>query len=628
MITFENDFFSVKIKLDPVFRIESFVDKKTQENILTADSGLLYGDRTAFPEALFESCKQTSPSSWEVCYRSGAVCVTRFIECYSDAAAIRWYDSFATSQDVAGLYYSDLVKIDLTSQQSFRCWDFFSCSDQSNRRFIDKEAVAGKNQGGYFVSEKCWIYKEGPMPDCQPIKGEYDFLWNPEKNSLTAVGLGFDNLRVGEVRRANGVVIGLSSNYGMQRYRLARYASYPASGAVEVLSNSWPDLELGLSEEAIAKELSAAAEAGVNVVFIDDGWFSTFMGDIDEKKFPNKFNALKKQADGLGIEIGLWMNPLGLDVAHPQMVLWDGAECHDTMLEENPWNWAARTHDFKYCELYGDCSAERSYAGIELLDPECYAFRLNQIVSIAKEYGIRHFKFDLYQLDAYNTRLGDANIHYEKYRQLMSDLQEAIPRMVISMDVTRRNRPNFDFALDYGRLFLENRGRGCKDHRFYHPYMALGNFWYTLNFAPACQMEIEMMPQAMDYPLEYILGTTIFGAPLYWGCVSKLSPERKAAMKEFYRNIAPLRKKFFGNINLPVGDFPQKGSWSGVLSISTDEKEFYLAVYRHGADANTYKFDLPFACEPEIVCGNAQIDSNGVVTLPDDYAFALFHGVK
>ena len=137
-----------------------------------------------------------------------------------------------------------------------------------------------------------------------------------------------------------------------------------------------------------------------------------------------------------------------------------------------------------------------------------------------------------------------------------------------------------------------------------------------------------MMPQAMDYPLEYILGTTIFGAPLYWGCVSKLSPERKAAMKEFYRNIALLRKKFFGNINLPVGDFPQKGSWSGVLSISTDEKEFYLAVYRHGADANTYKFDLPFACEPEIVCGNAQIDSNGVVTLPDDYAFALFHGVK
>lgn len=628
MISFENDWFSVQIEIDPAFRIISFFDKKKQQNILTADSGLLYGDRESFPVPVFEQSRQTGSCSWEIVYRTGAIRITRYLECYPGAAAIRWYDQFESTQDIAGLYYSDLVKINLGTTGKFRCWDFFSCTDQSNRRFIDKEAVSGKNKGGYFVSDQCWIYKEGPMPDCQPIKGEYDFIWNQEQNTLTAVGLGFDNLRTGETRRANGVVIGLSSCYGMQRYRLARYAAYPESGAQEVLANSWPDLELGLSEEAIARELSAAAEAGVNVVFIDDGWFSIFMGDIDEKKFPNRFTNLQKQAEESGIELGLWMNPLGLDVSHPKMVLWDGAECHDAMLEKNPWNWVARTHDFQYCELHGDCSAERSYAGIELLDPECYAFRLNQIVSIAKEFNIRHFKFDLYQLDAYNTRLGDANIHYEKYRQLLSDLQQAIPEMIISMDVTRRNRPNFDFALDYGRLFLENRGRGCKDHRYYHPYMALGNFWYSLNFSPARQMEIEMMPQAMDYPLEYILGTTIFGAPLYWGCVSKLSTERKTQMKEFFSNMAPLRKKFFRNINIPVGDFPQRGSWSGILSISTDENEFYLAAYRHGAAENTYKFNLPFACSVEVISGQAEVNSQGSITVNDDYAFVLIRGTK
>ena len=628
MISFENNYFSIKIELEPSFRIVSFFDKEKQQNVLTADTGLLYGDRTAFPEPVFESCEKQDDNSWKISYRSGSVRIIRFLECYPDAAAVRWYDMFSAEENISGLYYSDLVRIHLTEPRKFRCRDHFSCTDQSNHRFLEKDAVPGKNRGGYFVSEQCWIYKEGPMPDCQPIKGEYDFLWNPEQGALSMVGLGFDNLRVGELRRANGVVIGLSTHYGMQRYRLARYASFPECGSAEVLSNSWPELTLGVTEDAISQELSAAAEAGVNVVFIDDGWFSLFMGDIDEKKFPHKFTKLKEQAERLGIELGLWMNPLGLDVRHPKMLLWDGAECHDTMLEKNPWNWAARTDDYIYCELHGDCTSPRSYAGIELLDPECYAFRLNQIVQISKEFHIRHFKFDLYQLSAYNTRLGDANIHYEKYRQLMSDLQKAIPGMIISMDVTRKNRPTFDFALDYGRVFLENRGRTNKDHRYYHPYMALGNFWNTLNFAPACQMEIEMMPQAMDYPLEYILGTVIFGAPLYWGCISKLCPERKAAMKEFFEKIAPLRKKFFRNINLPVGDFPQKGSWSGILSIRPDENEFYLAVYRHGSAEKSHTFAFPFPCKPEVVLGAAEVTSQGRVTLHDDYAFALIHGIK
>ena len=111
----------------------------------------------------------------------------------------------------------------------------------------------------------------------------------------------------------------------------------------------------------------------------------------------------------------------------------------------------------------------------------------------------------------------DGGLDMTAYRALLEALKREIPGLVISMDVTRNSRPNFDFALDYGRLFLENRGRNIPDHRYYHPYMALGNLWYTLKYAPVSHCEIEMMPQATDYPLEYILGTTIFASPLYWG---------------------------------------------------------------------------------------------------------------
>ena len=259
MIQMENEWLSLTIEIEPAFRITRFFDKKNQQAVLTADAGILCGDRKTFAAAKFESCRKTGEFRWELGYRTGSVRITRFLECYPAAAAVRWYDEFTTSSDVAGMYYSDLAKIHMSVPQSFQCRDFFSCSDQSNRRYIEKAAATGKNRGGYFVSNLCWLYKEGPMPDCQPIKGEYDFIWEPEESTLSIVGLGFDNLRVGEKRRAIGVVIGLSSSYGMTRYRLARYAGFPKSCAEEVLSNSWPELTLGISEEAISQELCSQA---------------------------------------------------------------------------------------------------------------------------------------------------------------------------------------------------------------------------------------------------------------------------------------------------------------------------------------------------------------------------------
>ena len=390
------------------------------------------------------------------------------------------------------------------------------------------------------------------------------------------------------------------------------------------MSNSWPDLTLGITEELIDKELKAAAESGINVVFIDDGWFTMFMGDIDKTKFPNKFAKLAETAKELGVELGLWCNPLGLDKLHPEMILWDGAECHDTMLEENPWNWLARTDDFKYTELCSD--NERGYCPIDLMVPECFDFMKDKIVSFYHDYGIRHFKFDLYQLTAFNTMRGDANLHYEKYRELMEALKAEIPDLVISMDVTRRNRPNFDFGLDYGRLFLENRGRSIDDHRFYQPYISLGNFWYTLKYAPVCQCEHEMMPQIDDYPLDYILGTTIFGTPLYWGAITNTSAEKRIKMKEFYEKMAPVRKKLMNYLTAAVGEMPQKGSWSGIISVAPDYSEGYLAVYRNGAEADSFEFSLPFGTEVETIHGDvtAKLTEKKLsVLLTAEYAFSL-----
>ncbi len=629
-IEFRNAYIHAIIELVPFFHLESLIDRKSGKNLLTSVSPTFQADRKTFPCPTFLSKEQCSETHYRIVWRTDDLMIERNLFFYPNSPAIRWYDTFSSETDKSGIYYSDLAAFRLTEiDPEMECVHFYSCSDQSNHRMIAKKTVPGKNVGTFVNASGLFFYKEGPMPDSQPIPGEYDFLWNPSEKVLNIVGLGFENLHKGEKRRANGVVVGLTRDFGRQRYWLERYPDYPRSASAEVLSNSWPDLTLGVNEEAIEKEIHAAATAGINCVFIDDGWFSTFMGEIDEKKFPNKFTRLTEIAKGYGIEIGLWCDPLGIDITHPKALLWDGAECHDTMLEPNPWNWMARTVDYTYCEVHP--AGERTYVGADLMNPEYFEHIRTKLLGVYKEYGIRHFKFDLYRLHNFNTLLGDAQLHYEAYRMLLEALKKEIPELVISMDVTRRGRPNFDFALDYGRLFLENRGRNIPDHRYYHPYMALGNHWYTLKYAPARQQEVEMMPQAEDYTLEYILGTTIFATPLYWGCIGNTSETRRKQMKDFFQMMAPYRAKFASYLTSSLGEMPMKGTWSAILSVAPDDSEGFLAVYRNGADASEYEFQIPFGRTLRRIFGGGTAVIRGntlTATQQEPYSCSLYQFVK
>lgn len=628
-IRWGNRFYEVTIELEPFFAVTSLVDRQSGRTLLATRPGVLAADRRQLSGSQLTG-RKCSGNTYELSWRMEGVRLTRRLFFYDDAPAFRWYDEYETEREYSGLYNSTLVNAQLQGGiGDARLVNWFSCSDQSNHRELESIPQAGKNVGAYFFTDELFLYKEGPMPDSQPIPGEYDFLYDPDAATVEMVGLGFDNLRPGEVRRANGVVIGLVRDFGLQRYNLARYAGYPAGReASSVLSNSWPDLEFGISEAAIEKELHAAAKSGVTVVFIDDGWFETYMGAIDKTKFPGGFARLAEIARNYGIEIGLWCNPLNLDTKDPHMTLWSGFDHKDLVTEPAEFNWLARSNDYAYSYLTGPTGSHVSYAVADLMVEECFHYMKNLVTGMFRNYGIRHFKFDSYQLAVQNSRLGDANLHYEEYRRLCAELQREIPDLVISFDVTRNDRPNFNFALDYGRLFLENRGRSLPDFRYYHPYMALGNTWYTMKYVRACQLETEFMAQALDYELDYILGTTLFSVPLYWGCLDNTPPDRQAAMKLFFEKMLPYRQKFAFNLNIPLGQMPEKGNWSAILSQAPDGAEAYLAVYRNGAVSDRYEFDVPWEGDKaETIYGDASAEIAAgrlKAVLPGTFSFALF----
>jgi hypothetical protein len=529
----------------------------------------------------------------------GTLVIDRRFFLYEDTGALRWYDTWSTDVPLHGLRYSDLFQFTCAASGSARCIDFFTCSDQSNERVLEHPAAV-RNQGSYFIHEGgtgLFLYKEGPCPDSQPVKTAYDFLYDHEAKHIAMVGLGFDDLLPGEARRANGVVLGILEDgqtlMGLKRYQAQRYR-LTKQEPPEYLANSWPAFFLNVSEEKILKELEVASEIGVDTVFIDDGWFETFMGDVDRAKFPTGFDAVSKKANALGLKVGLWMDPLGMDSRDPQAKAWDGAECHDTVVEGNPWNWVARSNDFTPVEAVFS-EGTRIYYGMDLLNPDYFAHIRDKVIALYNAHGIERFKFDLYQLSRYDTLLGDTHLHYEAYRQLLDELRAAIPGLVVSMDVTRRNRPCFDFGMDYGRLFLENRGRRLKDHRYYQPYTSLGNLWRLARYFPPGRCELEVMAQAEEYSVAYLLSTTLFAHPLYWGSLQDLSPERRVSFRAFVEVIRPHKQALLDGVAIPIGEPPAQGSWSGFLSLTPGGAPAYLAIYRNGASSGRCPLELPKA---------------------------------
>lgn len=519
----------------------------------------------------------------------------RRIDLPDGAGALRILDTWKAKGALAGTWYSELGRFTLPTAAKVTVHDWFSCSDQSNHRLQERALRRGRERGicasAAAAGDGVFVWKEGPAPDGRAVKGDWDF--DLADGTLAVVGTGFARAQAGESRRSDGLVLGVLEDpatlLGLRRWQRARYhrADWPA--ALEYVGNSWQAFHLNVEAGAMVAEATAAGECGFQVYTIDDGWFTTFMGEVDRTKFPNGLEAVAAEAKAAGVTLGLWMNPLGLDTRDPNGKLWDGAECHDTITEGNPWNWIARTSDFIPCETYIS-EGVRGYQSVDLCNPGYYRHLRDRVVAFAKS-GITRYKFDLYQLDKYDCLTGDAHQHYEAYRRLLDEFKAA--GAVIEMDTTRGNRPCFDFALDYGRLFLANRGRTLKDHRWYQPWISLANLWDAARLAPAQLIELDIMPQLEEWPLDYVMATALVCCPLCFARFTALTPERRAAIRTWIDAHAELRRELAGMLIVPVGPRPAQDGWSGFAAVAPEGGRGILVAYRNGAGAAAaHAFDL------------------------------------
>ena len=84
-----------------------------------------------------------------------------------------------------------------------------------------------------------------------------------------------------------------------------------------VLLNSWEAAYFDFDEDKLLAIAKAAADAGVELFVMDDGWFgrrdddTTSLGDwrVDRRKLPHGLEGLGAGVRALGIQFGLWMEP-------------------------------------------------------------------------------------------------------------------------------------------------------------------------------------------------------------------------------------------------------------------------------------------------------------------------------
>ncbi len=104
------------------------------------------------------------------------------------------------------------------------------------------------------------------------------------------------------------------------------------------LLNSWEGVYFTFTEEALHGMMQRAAELGVELFVLDDGWFGrrfprnhdrAGLGDwmVNTEKLPNGIGGLTRKAAELGIKFGIWIEPemvnpqSELFLAHPEWVI-------------------------------------------------------------------------------------------------------------------------------------------------------------------------------------------------------------------------------------------------------------------------------------------------------------------
>ena len=402
---------------------------------------------------------------------------------------------------------------------------------------------------------------------------------------LYGTGIDFNNLPVGRVPYyASAIGVGKTQEIyeEMWKYNTA-FCTDDKRGTLFCMSNTWGDRsqDMAVCESFISKEIDRAYEMGVDIVQIDDGWFTGitqnslrkkggvwegFYADDDDfwkinaERFPNGLEPVVEKAKSLGLEIGLWFGP-------------------------------DSSNDFENFER-----------DIEVL------------MNLYNKYGIRYFKFDGVKI---RSKLAEMRFIY-----MMQELTNRTKGdMRFNLDVTAEDRFGYMYQQQFGTLFVENR---YTDYVNYFPHNTFKNVWNLAKVIPTRRLQMELLNTRRNtdkyegilfapntYSPDYQFATVMVANPLFWMEMSHLhndDAEKLAKISGVYKKY---KKELFEARVIPIGEMPNGMTFSGYACKNLKDKSYHLILFREAAKEDEYTFNLPDNMNGktvEIIYHNADVD--------------------
>ncbi len=548
--------------------------------------------------------------------------VEKHIIIYPGVPAIRSYLEISADAEFEGLAPSIMDTLQLEARELLaRSIQLHDDTDNTNLLVTKRQRRVLKRMAQGFVGnillvadglsdEGIFLVKESPVHDSQLFPLTYDLRVNP----LSVMGIGFDRIGPGRPRRSYGAVVGVHQGgedcgiVALKEYQQARYRLIPERDYM-ISANPWEGHLQHIDEGIILKELDRAREMGLTHFQIDYGWFDHYMTGFHREKFPHQLAEVRQRADEYGIQLGLWMNPMGI---------WS-----ESATVQNHADWVARDHQGQPVESFRFVDP---VVGMDLCHEDYFTYIKQLIIDYHERCGVANFKMDMFQLDRYDTQYGDLYDHCAAYEQLQQELRQLHPDICFIQDVTVGKRPSYDYALEYGIIMLENRYLIDRANRYY-PHQTLNNLWQLAPYIPPQKLLIETHHDAPGHSPSYTFAIAMFANPLFWEALTAISSEDLRQLQSLIAIYKQHRDAIFAGHILPIGDEPSGSSWTGFQSHNFARAGGYAIIFREANPEEERAFHLSFLDEKAVRFYSLTDSTPEIVKPPSapEVAFRLPH---
>jgi alpha-galactosidase len=419
----------------------------------------------------------------------------------------------------------------------------------------------------YYADHSLILVKEAPSHMSSLMYPGYDLSLPRNKRYALLAGSGMRGAGINtEETFAYGSTLGTGSGDMAAKYK--RYYRAMSGGVRQrrhyVMSNTWGDRsqDAALSQDFIMRELDCAAELGVDIVQIDDGWQQgitsnsalkkggVFQGyyahdpdfwKVNKEKFPRGLAPLAVYARDRGIELGLWFSP----------------------------------------DSSGDFTNWEKDAAL--------------VLDFYRNEGIRYFK-----LDGVLINSKTAERHYVRFLETVAEQSRG--DVGFNQDITNDNRFGVLYYKHQGTLFVENR---YTDWGNYYPHRTLRNLWQMTRYFPPERFQFELLnnrrnPQKYadtplapkNYPIDYLFASVMIANPLVWMEMSRLEEADRKGLAKIIRCYRSLRDDFRNADTYPIGEEPLGLQWTGFEAVCAPGK-VYLLLFRESGNTERFTYTLP-----------------------------------